>query len=143
MQERGESRMGQDRDCRPVDPISLIPGDECVLLCPFLCGVVHYIPRTKPHHAYCHSSSLVCQREVLRHPSSPFSCIEVGTIRTSLPKRLRGAVKNCLHSLSTGFYQDGFFKLISRYDKCINVGAECVKNSQKVVFCYGIVCFRL
>ncbi|GBN63245.1 hypothetical protein AVEN_74480-1 [Araneus ventricosus] len=59
MQEKGESRMGKDRDCRQGDPISLIPGDECVLFCPLLCGVVHYIPRRKPHQAYCHSSSLV------------------------------------------------------------------------------------
>ncbi|GBM00884.1 hypothetical protein AVEN_257388-1 [Araneus ventricosus] len=40
--------MRQDRVCRPGDPISPIPGDECVLLCPSLCGVLHYRPRTKP-----------------------------------------------------------------------------------------------
>ncbi|GBM41868.1 hypothetical protein AVEN_8537-1 [Araneus ventricosus] len=47
MQEKGESLMGQDRGCKLGDPISPIPGDECVLLCPLLCGVLHYRPRTK------------------------------------------------------------------------------------------------
>ncbi|GBO21294.1 hypothetical protein AVEN_173947-1, partial [Araneus ventricosus] len=48
LQEKGEIVMGQDRDCRPCDPISPIPGGECVFLCPLLCGVLHYRPRTKP-----------------------------------------------------------------------------------------------
>ncbi|GBN96403.1 hypothetical protein AVEN_19362-1 [Araneus ventricosus] len=48
MQEEGERLMGQDRGCRPGDTISLIPGNECVLLCPLLCWVLHYCPRTKP-----------------------------------------------------------------------------------------------
>ncbi|GBM33599.1 hypothetical protein AVEN_181843-1 [Araneus ventricosus] len=47
-EKRVKSLMGQDRDCRQGDPISPIPGDECVLLCPLLCGVLHYRPRTKP-----------------------------------------------------------------------------------------------
>ncbi|GBN16469.1 hypothetical protein AVEN_196925-1 [Araneus ventricosus] len=51
--------MGQDRGCRTGDPISPIPGNECVLLCPLLCGVFHYRPRTKPLEDYCHSCSLV------------------------------------------------------------------------------------
>ncbi|GBM02845.1 hypothetical protein AVEN_52024-1 [Araneus ventricosus] len=55
MQEKGESLMGQDRGCKPSDPISPILGDEYVLLCPLLCGVLHYRPRTKPLEAYCHS----------------------------------------------------------------------------------------
>ncbi|GBN95379.1 hypothetical protein AVEN_144829-1 [Araneus ventricosus] len=58
MQEKGESLMGQDRVCMPGDPISPIPGDECVLLCPLLCGVLHYRQRTKTLEAYCHSCSL-------------------------------------------------------------------------------------
>ncbi|GBN72070.1 hypothetical protein AVEN_48435-1 [Araneus ventricosus] len=37
-QKKGESQMEQDWSCRPDDPISPIPGDECVLLCPMLCG---------------------------------------------------------------------------------------------------------
>ncbi|GBN34988.1 hypothetical protein AVEN_245618-1 [Araneus ventricosus] len=59
MQEKDESLREQDRVCRPTDPISPIPGDECVLLRPLLCGVLHYRPRTKPLEAYCHSCSLV------------------------------------------------------------------------------------
>ncbi|GBN36978.1 hypothetical protein AVEN_159528-1 [Araneus ventricosus] len=59
MQEKGESLMGQYRDCTLSDPISPIPDDECVLLCPLLCGVLHHRPRTKPFEAYCHSCSLV------------------------------------------------------------------------------------
>ncbi|GBL84309.1 hypothetical protein AVEN_118680-1 [Araneus ventricosus] len=48
MQEKGENLMGQDRHCRGVDPIYPIPGDECVLLCTFLGGVLHYNRRTNP-----------------------------------------------------------------------------------------------
>ncbi|GBM67124.1 hypothetical protein AVEN_194989-1 [Araneus ventricosus] len=59
MQEKSQSLMGQDRGCRVGYPISPISGDECVLLCPLLCGVLHYRPRTKPLEAYCHSCSLV------------------------------------------------------------------------------------
>ncbi|GBO26585.1 hypothetical protein AVEN_81001-1 [Araneus ventricosus] len=59
MQEKDESLMGQERGCRPGDPISPIPGDECVLLCPLLCGILRYHPRTKPLEVYCHSCNLV------------------------------------------------------------------------------------
>ncbi|GBM77859.1 hypothetical protein AVEN_24611-1 [Araneus ventricosus] len=59
MQGRGESLVGQDQSCRPGDPISYIPVDECVLSCPLLCGVLHYPPRTKPLEAHCHSCSFV------------------------------------------------------------------------------------
>ncbi|GBL95596.1 hypothetical protein AVEN_24807-1 [Araneus ventricosus] len=48
MQEKGENLMVQDLVCSSGDPISPIPGDECVLLCPLLCGVLHYRPKTKP-----------------------------------------------------------------------------------------------
>ncbi|GBO08978.1 hypothetical protein AVEN_5606-1 [Araneus ventricosus] len=58
-------------------------------------------------------------------------------------EEVRPAVKNFLRSLGTGFYQDGFLKLISRYDKCINVGGEYVENRQKFVLCYVILCFCL
>ncbi|GBM93359.1 hypothetical protein AVEN_159727-1 [Araneus ventricosus] len=50
------------------------------------------------------------------------------------------SMKNFLRSLGADFYQGGFLKLISRYDKCINVGGEYRKN---FLFCYAIVCFRL
>ncbi|GBM43105.1 hypothetical protein AVEN_269920-1 [Araneus ventricosus] len=48
IQEKGESLMGQDRGCRPGDPISPIQGEECVVLCSLLCGALHYRPKTKP-----------------------------------------------------------------------------------------------
>ncbi|GBN81340.1 hypothetical protein AVEN_59622-1 [Araneus ventricosus] len=48
MQGKNESLMGQDQGCRPSDPISPIPANECVLLCSLLCGVLHYRPGTKP-----------------------------------------------------------------------------------------------
>ncbi|GBN33697.1 hypothetical protein AVEN_149984-1 [Araneus ventricosus] len=48
MQKKGESLKGKDWGCRPGDPISPIPDDKCVLLCPLLCGFLHYRPRTKP-----------------------------------------------------------------------------------------------
>ncbi|GBM50098.1 hypothetical protein AVEN_223306-1 [Araneus ventricosus] len=43
-------------------------------------------------------------------------------------EEVRPAVKNFLRSLGTDFYQDGSLKLISRYDKCINVGGEYVQK---------------
>ncbi|GBO10881.1 hypothetical protein AVEN_227851-1 [Araneus ventricosus] len=127
MHEKDESLMGQDRGCRPGDRISPIPGNECVLLCLLLCGVLHYRPRTKPLEAYCHSCD---QCEILRHPSSPFSCIKSAPsgrhFRSN--EEVRQPAKNFLRSLGTDSYQDGLLKLISRYDKCINVGGEYVEK---------------
>ncbi|GBM28467.1 hypothetical protein AVEN_135644-1 [Araneus ventricosus] len=54
---------------------------------------------------------------------SLLSFIEISTIGISLPKQ---AVKKIVRSLGTDFYQDGFLKLISRYDICINVSGEYV-----------------
>ncbi|GBN86614.1 hypothetical protein AVEN_119608-1 [Araneus ventricosus] len=51
MLEKAERLKGQDRGCRLDYPISPIPGDECVLLCPLLCGVLYYRPRTKPFNS--------------------------------------------------------------------------------------------
>ncbi|GBL83296.1 hypothetical protein AVEN_110623-1 [Araneus ventricosus] len=82
MQEKGESLRGQNQGCRPGDPISPITGDECVLLCPVLCGVLHYRLRTKP----LNSRTLVRPYNPIR--LSSFSCIEVSTIGTSLPNML-------------------------------------------------------
>ncbi|GBM93441.1 hypothetical protein AVEN_218623-1 [Araneus ventricosus] len=76
-QEEGECLMLQDRGCRPGDPISPIPGDECLLLCLLLCCVLHYRPSTKP----LNSRALVGPYSPIR--LSPFSCIEVSTIGTS------------------------------------------------------------
>ncbi|GBM25792.1 hypothetical protein AVEN_188389-1 [Araneus ventricosus] len=51
LKEKGESLMGQDRGCRPSDPISPIPGNEYVLLYPVLCGILHYRSKTKSLNA--------------------------------------------------------------------------------------------
>ncbi|GBO25261.1 hypothetical protein AVEN_3191-1 [Araneus ventricosus] len=48
MQEKGEGLISQAWSCRQGDPVSPIPGDESVLLCPLLCGILHYRPGTKP-----------------------------------------------------------------------------------------------
>ncbi|GBM67332.1 hypothetical protein AVEN_97307-1 [Araneus ventricosus] len=40
----------------------------------------------------------------------------------------RQAVKNFFSSLGTDCFQDSFLKLISRYDKCTNVGGEFVEK---------------
>ncbi|GBM08286.1 hypothetical protein AVEN_101420-1 [Araneus ventricosus] len=79
MQKKVESLMGQDRGCWRGHPISPIPGDECILLSPLLCGVLHYRPRTKPLNS-----------RILLRPIrlSPFSSIEVSTIGTSLSNML-------------------------------------------------------
>ncbi|GBN41725.1 hypothetical protein AVEN_233977-1 [Araneus ventricosus] len=80
MQEKGESLIRQDRGYRPSDPISANTNDECVLLHPFLCGVLHHRPRTKP----LNSRPMVGTYSPTR--LSPFFCIEVSTIGASLPK---------------------------------------------------------
>ncbi|GBO13384.1 hypothetical protein AVEN_170891-1 [Araneus ventricosus] len=61
---------------------------------------------------------------------SPFSCTEISQGVTSEHAHQTGvkAAKNFLRSLGTDFYQDGFSKLISRYDKSINDGGEYVKK---------------
>ncbi|GBM03633.1 hypothetical protein AVEN_203198-1 [Araneus ventricosus] len=126
MQEKGESL----RSCRPGDPISSIPGDECVLLCALLCGILYYRPITKPLEAYCHSCSLLTTVRFfgthLRLLPALKSALSGRHFRSN--EDVRRAVKNFLHSLGTDFHQDCFLKLISRYDKCINVGGEYVEK---------------
>ncbi|GBM20978.1 hypothetical protein AVEN_87940-1 [Araneus ventricosus] len=82
MQEKDENLIGQDQGCRPGTPTSPIQGYECVLLCPLLCGVFHYRPRTKPLNS-----------RALNGPYnpislSPFFSIEVRTIGTSLTNQI-------------------------------------------------------
>ncbi|GBO37528.1 hypothetical protein AVEN_153559-1, partial [Araneus ventricosus] len=43
-------------------------------------------------------------------------------------EEVKQAVKNFLRSLGTDLYKNGFLKLVSRYDKCINVGGEYVEK---------------
>ncbi|GBM65371.1 hypothetical protein AVEN_98194-1 [Araneus ventricosus] len=120
MQKKGESLMGQDRDCRPGDQ-SLPFQVRSVLLCPFLCGVLHYLPRTKPLEVYCHACSLVISMSSFGIHFHLFpvlkSALSGRHFRSN--EEVLKAVKNFLRSLGNDFYQDSFFKLISRYDKCI------------------------
>jgi histone-lysine N-methyltransferase SETMAR len=37
-------------------------------------------------------------------------------------------VEATVRTQDTDFYQQGFFKLVKRWDKCNNVGGECVKK---------------
>ncbi|GBM72388.1 hypothetical protein AVEN_96532-1 [Araneus ventricosus] len=63
------------------------------------------------------------QREILLHLfSAAKSTLSGRHFRSN--EELRQAVKNYLRSLGTDFYQDGFLKLISRYEKRINVGGK-------------------
>ncbi|GBM25629.1 hypothetical protein AVEN_82748-1 [Araneus ventricosus] len=57
-----------------------------------------------------------------------FTAFRTSSLLWKSNEEVRQAVKNFLLSLGTDIYQDGFLKLISRYDKC------CGKNSQKFVF---------
>ncbi|GBO38332.1 hypothetical protein AVEN_132764-1 [Araneus ventricosus] len=67
------------------------------------------------------------QREVLL-PPFPAAKSSLSGRHFRSNEELRQAVKNYLRSLDTDFYQDGFLKLISWYDKCINVGSEYVEK---------------
>ncbi|GBN69607.1 hypothetical protein AVEN_25772-1 [Araneus ventricosus] len=83
--------------------------------------------KVKPLEVYCYSYSLV------------ISVRFFGTLFPALTSSLSGrhfrsneevrqTVRNFLRSLGTDFYQDGFLKLVSRYDKCIDVGGEYVEK---------------
>jgi hypothetical protein len=38
-------------------------------------------------------------------------------------------VKQCLNGQAAGVYDDeGIEKLVTRYEKCLNVGGECIKK---------------
>ncbi|GBL60435.1 hypothetical protein AVEN_140135-1 [Araneus ventricosus] len=51
-------------------------------------------------------------------------------------EEVQQAVKNFRRSLGTDFYQIGFLKLVSRYDKCINIGGEYVVKSLPFTFVF-------
>ncbi|GBM36413.1 hypothetical protein AVEN_56862-1 [Araneus ventricosus] len=113
--------MEQDRGCKPGDPIYPSQATNGFFLCPLLCGVLHYRTRTKPLEAYCHSCGLEIS---VRHPFHLFPALKsaLSGCHFQSNEKLQKDVKNFLRSLGTDFYQDGFLKLSSLYDKCINVG---------------------
>ncbi|GBM00687.1 hypothetical protein AVEN_118031-1 [Araneus ventricosus] len=126
MQENSDSLMEKDLVCRPGDPIFRIPGDECVLLCPLLCGVLHCCPRTKPLETYCHSCSLLISVRPFGTHFHLFPALKsvLSGRHFRSNEEVEQAAKNFHRSLGTDFYQDGVLKLISLYVKCVNVGGE-------------------
>ncbi|GBN41753.1 hypothetical protein AVEN_129758-1 [Araneus ventricosus] len=128
MQDKGESLMGQDRVCRPCDTISPILGDECVLMCPLMCGDLQYRPKSKPLEAFCHSYSLMISVRSFGTHGRLFPALKSALLERHFRsnEEVQEAVRNFLRLLGTDLYQDGFLNLISRYDKCNNVGGEYV-----------------
>mgnify|MGYP003623261778 CR=1 FL=1 len=57
--------------------------------------------------------------------------------------RCEGAVREFLESQGTGFYKNGFFKLITRYNKCLNVNGDYVENRARCIVHVVIVYFCL
>ncbi|GBL88966.1 hypothetical protein AVEN_255136-1 [Araneus ventricosus] len=106
MQKKSKCLMGHDRGCRQGDPISLIPGDECILLCPLLYGVLRYRPRTKPLEAYCHSCSLVISVRSFGTHLHLFPALksEVSERHFRSNEEVQQDVKNFLRSLDIDFY---------------------------------------
>ncbi|GBL93454.1 hypothetical protein AVEN_59660-1 [Araneus ventricosus] len=129
MQGKGASLMGQDWGCMPGDLVSPIQGDECVLLCPCCVGSC-FIVQEQNLEAYYHSCSLVISVRSFGTHLHIFPALKSALsgrhFRSN--EEVRQAVKNFLRSLSTDFYQDGFFELIPRYGKCINVDGEYVEK---------------
>ncbi|GBN14371.1 hypothetical protein AVEN_275146-1 [Araneus ventricosus] len=86
--------------------------------------------KNKTLEAYCHSCSLVIIVSSFGTHLHLFPALKSALsgrhFRSN--EEVRRAVKNFLRSPGTDFYWDGFFKLISRHDKCINVGGECVEK---------------
>ncbi|GBO16500.1 hypothetical protein AVEN_173856-1 [Araneus ventricosus] len=61
-------------------------------------------------------------------------------------EEVRQALRNFLNfllSLGTDFYQDGFLKLISQYDRCVNVGGENVEKQPKAFILCGYCMLRI
>ncbi|GBL96844.1 hypothetical protein AVEN_118962-1, partial [Araneus ventricosus] len=128
MEEKRGSRIGQYRGCRSGDPTSLIPGDECVPLCPLLRGVLHCHTRTKP----LNSRALVGPYRPIIFPALKSALSDI----TSERAHQTGvkAVKNFLQSLDTDFYQDGFSKLISGTTNVSMSVANTWKNTKSLYF---------
>jgi hypothetical protein len=43
-------------------------------------------------------------------------------------EELRDGVNNWLNTLAAPFFNEGLQKLVSRYDKCLNVDGNCVEK---------------
>ena len=52
----------------------------------------------------------------------------LATQRFHTNKELMDGVNNWLHNLAAPFFDEGLQKLVSRYDKCLNVGGNYVEK---------------
>jgi hypothetical protein len=52
----------------------------------------------------------------------------LGTQYFHTKEELMVGVNNWLHNLAAPFFDEGLQKLVSRYDNCLNVEGNCVKN---------------
>jgi transposase len=52
----------------------------------------------------------------------------LATQRFHTNEELIDGVKNWLHNLAASFFEEGLQKLVSRYDKCLNVDGNCVEK---------------
>ncbi|GBN37198.1 hypothetical protein AVEN_216778-1 [Araneus ventricosus] len=63
-------------------------------------------------------------------PATPLHCFggDLSGRHFRSNEEMQPAVKIFIRSLGIDFYQNGFLKSISHYDKCINVGGEYVEK---------------
>ncbi|GBO20346.1 hypothetical protein AVEN_19939-1 [Araneus ventricosus] len=87
MQEKSESLMRQDRVCRSGESIFFHPRRRMSSFMSLAVWGLALSSKNKTSRDLLPFLKTCDQREVLRHPSSPFSCIEVSTIGTSLTKQ--------------------------------------------------------
>jgi hypothetical protein len=52
----------------------------------------------------------------------------LATQRFHTNEELMDRVNNWLHNLAAPFFDEGLHKLVSRYDKCLNVNGNCVEK---------------
>jgi hypothetical protein len=101
-------------------------------------GVVLLHDNARPHTAACINALIKCFNwEIFNHPSySPdlapsdyhlFSkMVWLATQQFHSNEELMDGVNNRLHNLMAPFFDEGLQKLMSRYDKCLNVDGNCV-----------------
>ncbi|GBM88006.1 hypothetical protein AVEN_82463-1 [Araneus ventricosus] len=101
--------------------------------------------KNKTLQAYCHSCTLVISEKSFGTHLHLFPALkfELSGRHFRSNEEVRQYVKNYLRSLDIDVYQDGFFKLISRYDKCINAGGEYVGKQPTVCILLCHCTFRI
>jgi hypothetical protein len=56
----------------------------------------------------------------------------LGSRRFKSDETVKDAVKAWLNGLAAEVYDEGIQKLVTRYDKCLNVGGDCVEKYLRV-----------